>query len=133
PLHALALPRSRADADAPSAGVAAKPARTLPAHGPAFVLVAAAFAAYAFVPSGLAAHLLAMFQRLGLEPGMAVAIGALFGPSQVAARLLEFLFARNVHPLVIARFAVSLLVGAFLLMAALGLSTPVAALFAVMF
>ena len=133
PLHALALPRSRADADAPSAGVAAKPARTLPAHGPAFVLVATAFAAYAFVPSGLAAHLLAMFQRLGLEPGMAVAIGALFGPSQVAARLLEFLFARNVHPLVIARFAVSLLVGAFLLMAALGLSTPVAALFAVMF
>ena len=31
--------------------------------------------------------------------GTVVMIGALFGPSQVAARLCEFIFARNVHPL----------------------------------
>ena len=97
------------------------------------MLVATAFAAYAFVPSGLAAHLLAIFQRFGLEPGTVVAIGALFGPSQVAARLVEFLFARNVHPLVIARFAVCVLMLAFLGLAALGLSPWVAAMFAVMF
>src|SRR5262249_39319163 len=96
-------------------------------------LVATAFAAYAFVPSGLAAHLLAIFQRLGIEPATAVAIGALFGPSQVAARLGEFIFARRAHPLVIARFAVWVLVLACAVMAVLGRSPTIAALFAMMF
>ena len=134
PLHAFALPRARAEPEPPAraqAGTSA--AGVLPAKGLAFALVATAFAAYAFVPSGLAAHLLAIFQRFGLEPGTVVAIGALFGPSQVAARLVEFLFARNVHPLDIARFAVCVLVLAFLGLAALGVSVTVAALFAVMF
>jgi hypothetical protein len=133
PLHALALPRSRAEAVPRLDGATAAPAAVLPAHGLVFVLVATAFAAYAFVPSGLAAHLLAMFQRLGLDAGTVVAVGALFGPSQVAARLIEFIFARNVHPLWIARFAVGLLVLAFALLATFGLSVPVAAAFAVMF
>jgi hypothetical protein len=133
PLHALALPRSHAGLGLPHQTSTAAPVGVLPAQGLAFVLVATAFAAYAFVPSGLAAHLLAMFQRFGLDAATVVAIGALFGPAQVAARLLEFLFARTLHPLVIARFAVSLLVLAFALLAVLGLSAPVAALFAVMF
>ena len=34
-----------------------------------FILVAAAFAAYAFVPSGLSAHLLAIFGRAGIDAG----------------------------------------------------------------
>jgi MFS family permease len=133
PLHAFALPRARADAEPARLVPGAQAPPVLPAKGLAFVLVATAFAAYAFVPSGLAAHLLAIFQRLGLEPGTVVAIGALFGPSQVAARLVEFFFARNVHPLNIARFAVAVLVLAFAALVALGLSAPVAALFAIMF
>jgi MFS family permease len=133
PLHAFALPRTRAEPEPPPQAATAQPARLLPASGLAFILVATAFAAYAFVPSGLAAHLLAIFQRLGIEAGTAVAIGALFGPAQVTARLLEFLFARNLHPLWIARFAVGLLILAFVLLATLGLSVPVAAAFALMF
>jgi MFS family permease len=133
PLHAFALPRTRAEAEPARLVAGAHAPPMLPAKGLAFVLVATAFAAYAFVPSGLAAHLLAIFQRLGLELGTVVAIGALFGPSQVAARLIEFFFARNVHPLNIARFAVAILVLAFAALVALGLSAPVAALFAIMF
>ncbi len=133
PLHAFALPRARAEPGAPQRQDATQPAGTLSPKGLAFVLVATAFAAYAFVPSGLAAHLLAMFQRLGLDAATVVAIGALFGPAQVAARLIEFLFVRNLHPLWIARFAVAFLVLAFVLLALLGLSAPVAALFAIMF
>src|SRR5262245_58528092 len=82
PLHAFLLPRSRAEPEAPRAPSAAPspaattPARPAPPAGWTFVLVATAFAAYAFVPSGLAAHLLAIFQRLGIEPATAVAIGA---------------------------------------------------------
>jgi MFS family permease len=133
PLHAFALPRMRAEAAPRLQGTTPPPPAVLPARGLVFVLVATAFAAYAFVPSGLAAHLLAMFQRLGLDAGTVVAIGTLFGPAQVAARLIEFVFARNVHPLWIARFAVGLLVLAFALLATLGLSVAVAAAFAVMF
>jgi MFS family permease len=133
PLHAFALPRGRAEGEPARLVGGGQAPPLLPAKGLAFMLVATAFAAYAFVPSGLAAHLLAIFQRLGLEPGTVVAIGALFGPSQVAARLVEFFFARNVHPLNIARFAVAVLVLAFAALVALGLSAPVAALFAIMF
>jgi MFS family permease len=133
PLHAFALPRTRTDPDAEPANVSAKVVAVLPPTGTTFVLVATAFAAYAFVPSGLAAHLLAIFQRLGLDPGTVVAIGALFGPSQVAARIIEFVFARNLHPLWIARFAVGLIVLAFVMLAILGLSVATAAAFAIMF
>jgi hypothetical protein len=73
-----------------------------------------------------------MFQRLGLEPAVAVAIGTLFGPCQVAVRLGEFMFARHTHPLTIVRFAIGFLVCGFLVLFALGLSVPTAALFMVM-
>jgi MFS family permease len=133
PLHAFALPRDRAAPDTQPADVAAKPQALLPAHGVAFALVAAAFASYAFVPSALSAHLLAIFGRTGIDAASVVMIGALFGPAQVAARVLELAFGRNLHPLLLARFAVGLLVAAFGLLAALGISVPVAAAFAVMF
>ena len=102
-------------------------------HGFAFAMVAAAFAAYAFVPSALSAHLLAIFARSALDAGTVVAIGTLFGPSQVAARICELVFARNVHPLAIARLAVGLILAAFALLAIAGVSVPVAAMFMVLF
>jgi MFS family permease len=133
PLHAFVLPRGRADPDARPAGVAAPPVVVLPPHGWPFMLVAAAFAAYAFVPSGLSAHLLAIFGRAGIDAAAVVAIGALFGPSQVLARIGELAFARRTHPLVVARAAVAALLAAFALMALLGLSVATAAAFMVMF
>jgi len=133
PLHAFVLPRQRADRDARLESGQSIPTVMLPLRGWPFALVAAAFAAYAFVPSGLSAHLLAIFGRSGIDAGSAVAIGALFGPSQVLARIGEILFARAVHPLLVARFAVGLLLAGFVLMALVGLSLPVAAAFMVMF
>jgi MFS family permease len=133
PLHAFALPRQRADPEPQSAGPNRPPAVVLPARGWTFILVAAAFAAYAFVPSGLSAHLLAIFGRSGIDAATAVAIGALFGPAQVAARICEFAFARGIHPLNVARFAVGLLLAAFALVALFGLRWQAAAVFMVMF
>jgi hypothetical protein len=43
------------------------------------------------------------------------------------------MFARDLHPLLIARFAVALMVAAFALLAMLGFSIATAALFAIMF
>jgi MFS family permease len=133
PLHALALPRSRADADVPTQAAGKAPAKVLPPHGLAFVLVASAFATYAFVPSGLSAHLLAIFGRSGIDAGTVVWIGALFGPAQVGARLIEFSFGRDLHPLWVARGALTALLCAFVMLAVFGISTPVAAAFALMF
>ena len=132
PLHAFVLPRSRAAAAAPPADGVKAPA-LLPPHGAAFLLVAAAFASYAFVPSALSAHLLAVFGRAGIDAATVVMIGALFGPAQVAARLTEFIFGRDLHPLTLARFAVALLVAAFAMLALFGISVPAAAAFALMF
>jgi MFS family permease len=143
PLHAFALPRKRAQhaaevstAAAAASGtvsVAPKPGAVLPSRGLAFMLVATAFASYAFVPSALSAQLLAIFERFGLAPASVVAIGMLFGPAQVLARICELSFARRQHPLWIARSAVGLLVVAFVLLALLHFSAAVAASFAVMY
>jgi MFS family permease len=133
PLHAFVLPRSRAAVDPALADPAAKPAALLLPRGLAFLLVAAAFASYAFVPSALSAHLLAIFGRSGIDAATVVLIGALFGPAQVAARLTELVFGRGLHPLTVARFAVALLVAAFAMLALFGISAPTAAAFALMF
>lgn len=133
PLHAFGLPSTRAAPERPApAGLHPSAPALRPARGVTFLLVVAAFASYAFVPSGLLSHLLAMFGRLGLDPGTAVTIGVLFGPCQMAARLCEFIFARDVHPLVIARFAVSLMLAGFLLLASFGLTAVTAAAFMIM-
>jgi MFS family permease len=133
PLHALALPRNRHDPEAKTSGAVPAPPKVLPPHGLIFILVASAFAAYAFVPSGLSAHLLAIFDRSGIDAGTVVWIGALFGPAQVAARLIEFSFGRNLHPLWVARFALTMLLVAFVVLALAGISTGTAAVFALMF
>jgi hypothetical protein len=133
PLHALALPRQRAGSVPPALGIPSPAPPPLAPRGWIFLAVAAGFAAYAFVPSGLSAHLLAVFGRAGLDAGTVVVIGALFGPAQVAARVCELAFGRNVHPLLIARFATGLLLAAFALIALAGLSVATAAAFMLMF
>jgi MFS family permease len=134
PLHAFALPSEHASAPSRSVAPADKREKTfVPAYGFAFVLVAAGFASYAFVPSALSAQLLAIFNRFGLAPGTVVAIGMLFGPAQVLARVCELSFARHTHPLWTARFALGLLVTAFVLLALLPFSAMLAAVFAVMY
>jgi MFS family permease len=133
PLHALGLPRNRFEADVRAQNGPQEPAKVLPPHGLPFILVASAFASYAFIPSGLSAHLLAIFARSGIDSGTVVWIGALFGPAQVGARLVEFAFGRNVYPLWIVRFALCTLLCAFVMLALLGISAAPAAAFALMF
>src|SRR4029079_13477217 len=47
--------------------------------------------------------------------------------------VLELAFGRDIHPLAIGRFSVALLIAAFALLAALGISASTAAAFALMF
>ncbi len=135
PLQAFALPRKRVGPVAPAPAEAVTPERgpTLPPRGKPFLLVMAGFTAYAFIPSGLAAHLLAFFQRADIDPATVVIIGMLFGPAQVLARACEFAFGAKAHPLYLARFAFALMVSNFIILGIVGISTPLAALFYVLF
>jgi hypothetical protein len=56
----------------------------------------------------MAAHLPRLLEMAGATPFEAVAAAALMGPAQVAARVIEFLVLRGVHPLVSARIATAL-------------------------
>jgi MFS family permease len=133
PLLAFTLPREHAAAEVLPEGPLPKRTKHLPATGWPFALVAIAFAIYAFIPSALSAHMLAIFTRFGIDSATVVLIGALFGPSQVTARFLEFTLARRQHPLVIARFATGLLIFAYGMFVLLGVSAAVAAGFAILF
>lgn len=134
PLHGLVLPRKAAPSvAAPSPNPHLMPAEPLRPEGRPFVLIATAFAIYALMLSGVTSNLLAMFQRGGLDAGTVVTLGALFGPSQVAARLADFLLAGRTHPLWIARGAVGLMACSFAMLAFAGPSVLVAGVFCVAF
>ncbi|OWJ86298.1 MULTISPECIES: MFS transporter [Paracoccaceae] len=68
-------------------------------------LLAFVFAATWFNSTAMAAHLPGLLQSAGASTAVAIAAGALIGPAQVAARVLEFGLLRRFHPLASARLA----------------------------
>lgn len=68
-------------------------------------LLAFVFAATWFNATAMAAHLPGLLHAAGASPAVAIAAGALIGPAQVAARLLEIGLLRRFHPLLSARVA----------------------------
>lgn len=131
PLHAFAVPRSKAKAPVPVEG--AKVPAVLAAKGLVFVLVACAFATFMFAQSGMLTHMLLIYERMGVDRGTAVFIGALFGPAQVFARICELALARHTHPLSVARFSAALLIAGFGVFAIFGIGAVTAGVFVVMF
>lgn len=69
------------------------------------VLLSLVFAVTWFTSTAMAAHLPSLLQAHGLTLAAALALAALVGPAQVAARLLEFGLLRKVHPLLSAQLA----------------------------
>lgn len=97
-----------------------------------FVLMTTAFALQSFISSAVLIHMLPMLAALGLGAA-GVAAGTLFGPAQVASRLLNMLFAKNLAQLHLAIASAIMLVVA---LAVLTIATPsfwVAMLFASLF
>jgi predicted MFS family arabinose efflux permease len=71
----------------------------------AMPILAFFFCATRFVSGALAAHLPRLLEGAGASAVAAIAAGALVGPAQVGARLVEFGVLRSFHPLVAARIA----------------------------
>ncbi len=109
PLNAW-LPRAgrvAPEASAPQPAAAATVDDAPTPQRPALVsaLLAFVFAVAWFTSTAMAAHLPRLMQALGASLAVAVGVGALVGPAQVAGRLLEFGLLRRVHPLLSARLA----------------------------
>jgi len=124
PTTAAPTPAATAAAPPPVQPAAATSQRALVA------LLSLFFAVSMFIGTAWATHLPQLLQSVGATLAVAIGVGALVGPAQVAGRVLEFGFLRRVHPLLSARLsslahplgiAVLLLAGA-----------PAAALFAVL-
>jgi MFS family permease len=95
------------------------------------LLLAFVFAAAWFVTGAMAAHLPRLLETAGATPFAAVAAAALMGPAQVAARVVELVLMRGVHPLVSARMATALHPLGAAVLAVMG--SPGAALFALLY
>jgi MFS family permease len=95
------------------------------------VLLAFTFAAAWSVTGAMAAHMPRILEAAGATTVQAVAAGALFGPAQVVARIIEASFLSRYHPLLSTRLAcLTHPVGAAILAAAGG---PAASAFAIFF
>jgi len=100
PLNLLAIPRVK--------GGAAKTIEAAKPHIPIdrpMVLLAIAFAAAWSVTGAMAAHLPRILEATGATPLQAVTAGALIGPAQVGARIIEAFVLSRHHPLLSTRLA----------------------------
>ena len=101
PAYLFVLPRE----SPPTALLSASPNSQLRAHtshsprGSIFLLVAATITLSSVISTTLSVHLLTVLQANGFALAAAVGLGALVGPSQVAARAVEMVVARFHHPI----------------------------------
>jgi hypothetical protein len=124
PLHLFALPRG-GERGASGSDSRDSAAALQPGESAVFVVLAAVLTIGAVVLSTVGTHLLALLQARGLELVVAVGLGALVGPSQVGARVVEMLASRHYHPVwTMITSTVLMAIGATMLF----LNTPVIAL-----
>jgi MFS family permease len=93
------------------------------------ILLAFVLASASFSSTALGAHLPGLLQSAGTSLTAAIAAGALMGPAQVAARVVEFTMMRKMNPLFSARIAAGAHPVAVALLLVLG--APFAALFVI--
>jgi MFS family permease len=128
PVHLVLLPRPPAPPSGRAATAApseqARIATTHPEPVPRrerpvrFVLLAAALTLGAVIQGVVSVHVLAILQVRGLDLAAAVALGALVGPSQVGARLVEKLLGGRFHPIWTMLASTGLVAGGLVLLAA---------------
>jgi MFS family permease len=107
PLHLLLVPRidgARAAAEVPA---------VLPevrdGDRAVFGWLATALALAAFMGTAIAAHVIDLLTATGLTARDAVLVGSLIGPMQVAGRVMEFAFGRNMRALAVGTLAFALM------------------------
>lgn len=95
PLYLFFLPK---ETETPPAKAAAKGAAIDRRARLAFWVVAVNLTFPVILMGVVSIHMLTLLQARGVELAVAVALGALIGPAQVGARIVEAAFGRNLHP-----------------------------------
>jgi MFS family permease len=96
PLYWFGVPAEEAAAAAPAARVAG-PGAAAPRRRLAYWLVAGNLTLASIAMTVVSVHMLTLLQARGLTMAAAVGLGALIGPSQVGARIIEMGLARRRH------------------------------------
>jgi len=107
PVHLLLVPRvpeAHAAAEAPAVVQEVRAGDRA-----VFGWLAAALALAAFMGTAIAAHVIDLLTATGLTARDAVLVGSLIGPMQVAGRVMEFAFGRNMHALAVGTLAFALM------------------------
>jgi predicted MFS family arabinose efflux permease len=100
PVHLLLMPRTPPQRLPVQAGeTGGGTGRLSPDERRAFLILAGMVTIGGAIGALFSTHLLLILQGRGLELGAAVALGALVGPSQVGARVVEAAFGRRYHPI----------------------------------
>lgn len=99
---------------------------------PIFVLMLAGFAIEGFMLSAILVQMVPLLTMVGLG-GAAVLVASLFGPSQVASRLVNMLFGHGLSQTWLALGATAALAGGLAVLLAAAPSVPGAILFAMLF
>jgi predicted MFS family arabinose efflux permease len=99
PLQMAVMPPLR-DAAARAAAGIAKPQGTLTSsERTLFLLLALVLSISSGIGSSVIVHFMIFLQARGADLALAVALGTLFGPAQVGARVIERLFGQHYHPI----------------------------------
>ncbi|MBP2448379.1 MFS family permease [Rhizobium leguminosarum] len=97
-----------------------------------FLLMVTGFSLMSLSGSAVLVHMVPLLSGLGLGTTAAL-VGTLFGPSQVASRLINMMFGKNLAPLHLALLAALLMPGGLLILLLLAPSVPGAMIFAMIF
>ncbi len=97
-----------------------------------FLLMVSGFSLMSLVSSAVLVHMVPLLPGLGLGATAAI-VGTLFGPAQVASRLINMVFGKNVNAIHLALIAAVLIPGGVLILILSAPSIPGAMLFAVVF
>jgi MFS family permease len=112
----LPSPAGAAPIDASQVGQKADARLVEPRQLPSFLLLGATISLAALISTALSVHLLTLLQSKGMSLTVAVALGAMVGPAQVTARVVEMLFGRHYHPIWTKLAATSLVTAGILLL-----------------
>ena len=75
-----------------------------------FILLTIAFSLIAIPVTAMQTQFLAIFKGFGIEATIAVTLGAIIGPSQVIARIVDMIFSKKSSPMLTAVVSVSIMV-----------------------
>lgn len=130
-LYWFGIPRRLARPSAPSHGTIRSHAAIGTTRN--FVWLATAFALGSFTFSVLSVHLIGIFEAGGYTAADAILVGAMIGPLQVLARIVEFVFARELRAVTVGTFAFTLMLAALISLALARNDLRLAITFAVLY